>query len=98
MNAYIWFRTLSELSKLDVLPNFSGTTTLEHLKIDRGELRVIGDTLCQQTPHLKSLYLDFTLIITLINLKTLYFSYRIVKSNKISSIAKLNGCHELKLL
>ncbi|XP_076345557.1 uncharacterized protein LOC143244543 isoform X2 [Tachypleus tridentatus] len=48
---------LREAQKLREFPNLSGTTSLEHLRLDRGLLDFVPRRLCAQTPHLKSLIL-----------------------------------------
>ncbi|GIY11214.1 hypothetical protein CDAR_52891 [Caerostris darwini] len=49
--------TLSEIRLLDEFPSLKGTSSLEHLRIDRANLNVIPTDMCAMTPLIRSLNL-----------------------------------------
>ncbi|GFY78437.1 lutropin-choriogonadotropic hormone receptor [Trichonephila inaurata madagascariensis] len=47
--------TLSEIRQLDEFPNIKGTSSLEHLRIDRANLKMVPADICSAAPFLRSL-------------------------------------------
>lgn len=55
-------RVLSDARSLGEIPSLEGCSALEILRMDRANITTIPNTLCRNSSHLKSLYVDLALI------------------------------------
>lgn len=66
-------RVLSDAKSLSELPSLEGCSSLEILRMDRANISVMPNTLCQNSSHLKSLYVKLNRLFS--NARTLKVMY-----------------------
>lgn len=55
---FLYVRVLSDAKSLSELPSLEGCSSLEILRMDRANISVMPNTLCRNSSHLKSLYVE----------------------------------------